>query len=100
MEDASGEEWRDNQQRAETIAEEENLNARARWAVRTAAQYFELDTEYEVIASLERALEFIGEDLNDIERSLSSIERQQDLLKTASDDAEEGDNEAVADALE
>lgn len=100
LDDVSGEEWRDNLQRAETIVEEENLNARARWAVKTAAQYFELDTEYEVVASLERALEYVEEDLNDLERSLSSVERQQELLKEAEEAAEEGDNEAVADALE
>lgn len=50
LEDVSSEEWEDNLVKANTIVEEENLNAKARWAVKTAAQFFELDTEYEVVA--------------------------------------------------
>jgi len=50
LDDVSSEEWEDNLVKANTIVEEENLNAKARWAVKTAAQYFELDTEFEVVS--------------------------------------------------
>jgi len=59
LDDVSSEEWEDNLVKANTIVEEENLNARARWAVKTAAQYFELDTEFEVVSQLEKALNYV-----------------------------------------
>jgi len=42
-----------------TLVEEENLNALARWSVLTAAQYIQLEVDYEVKNHLANALKYI-----------------------------------------
>jgi len=62
--------------KAITIVEEENLNALARWSVTTAAQYIQLDVDYEVKVHLAKALKYIDADLAALDHSLESVEHQ------------------------
>jgi hypothetical protein len=82
------------------MVEEENFNALARWSILTAAQYMQLEVDYEVKTFLAQALAFVENDLKALHKSLESVEDQQKLLEEAQSAADSGDADGVVEALE
>lgn len=58
------------------MIEEENFNALARWSILTAAQYMQLEVDYEVKTFLAQALAYVANDLKALHKSLESVEDQ------------------------
>jgi hypothetical protein len=82
------------------MVEEENFNALARWSILTAAQYMQLEVDYEVKTFLAQALAFVENDLKALHKSLESVEDQQKFLEEAQSAADSGDADGVVEALE